>query len=168
VLSVANPAMLLSLWAPLSAMAAASVASGLWFTWHSATEPVEVGALPGRAFNLRSALLFAGLFCALGILVVALQKAFGSGGALAAAIVGGFLDAHSTSASIAGLAARDLIAPELAVQGIGFVITANIATKLMLARVGGGPFFRRLAPSLVLIASAWWLGWWLSGDKVPV
>lgn len=164
VLSVANAALLASMWLPLTAMAFASAAAGLWFTWHSAADKVEVNALPGRAFNLRTALIFAGVFCGLGILVVALQTAFGARGALAASIVGGFLDSHSTSASIAGLSARDIVTPELAAQGIGLVITANILTKLVLARVGGGQFFRRLAPSLVLIAGAWWLGWWLSSS----
>jgi uncharacterized membrane protein (DUF4010 family) len=165
ILWVANPALLVAMWLPLAAMALASVAASLWFTWRSATKQVEVSALPGRAFNLRMALVFAGVFCALGILVVALQKAFGAGGALAAAVVGGFLDAHSTSASIAGLAARELVAPTLAIQGIGLVITTNIATKLALARVGGGAFFRRLAPSLLIIAGGWWLGWWLTSSS---
>jgi uncharacterized membrane protein (DUF4010 family) len=164
VLSVANPALLVAMWMPLTAMAAASVAAGLWFTWHSATAAVEVSSLPGRAFSLRMALTFAAVFCALGVLVVALQKAFGAGGALAAAIVGGFLDAHSTTASIAGLSAREIVASPLAIQSIGLVITANIVTKLALARVGGGQYFRRLAPSLLIIAAAWWLGWWLSGS----
>ena len=159
-MSVANPVLLASMWLPLASMAVASVAAGLLFTWHSATSPIEVSALPGRAFNLRLALIFAGLFCALGLLVVALQKAFGSSGALAASIVGGFLDAHSTSASIAGLSARGIVDSPLAVQGIGLVITTNIVTKLALARVGGRQYFGRLAPSLIFIVTAWWLGWW--------
>ena len=163
VLWVANPPLLMSMWMPLAAMAAASVAAGLWFTWHSATNDIESRALPGRAFNLRMALIFAGVFCALGILVVALQKAFGAGGALTASVIGGFLDAHSTSASIAGLSARALVTPDLAIQGIGLVITANIVTKLVLARVGGRQYFLRLAPSLAIIAAAWWAGWWLGG-----
>ncbi len=161
VVSVANPVLLASMWLPLASMAVASVAAGLLFTWHSATSPLEVRALPGRAFNLRLALIFAGLFCALALLVVALQKAFGSSGALAASIVGGFLDAHSTSASIAGLSARGIVDSPLAVQGIGLVITANIVTKLALARVGGAQYFGRLAPSLLFIVAAWWLGWWI-------
>jgi uncharacterized membrane protein (DUF4010 family) len=161
VLSVANAALLASMWLPLAAMAAASIAAGMWFTWHSATERMEVGALPGRAFSLRVALIFAAVFCALGILVVALQKSFGSGGALAASIIGGFLDAHSTSASLAGLSAQGIVERDLAVQGIGLIITTNIVTKLVLARVGGGQYFRRLAPSLLLIAAALWLGWWV-------
>ena len=59
-----------------------------------------------------------------------------------------------------GLSARGIVDSPLAVQGIGLVITTNIVTKLALARVGGRQYFGRLAPSLIFIVTAWWLGWW--------
>ncbi len=61
----------------------------------------------GRAFRLRTALMFAGAFVLVMLLVAWLQRSFGPTWALAGVVVGGFADAHSTAASVGSLTTQD-------------------------------------------------------------
>ena len=70
----------------------------------------------GRAFRLRTALIFAGAFVLVMLLVAWLQRSFGPTWALAGVVVGGFADAHSTAASVGSLAAQQQMPRELAVD----------------------------------------------------
>ena len=67
----------------------------------------------GRAFRLRTALLFAGAFVLVMLLVAWLQRSFGPTWALAGVVVGGFADAHSTAASVGSLASQEQLPREL-------------------------------------------------------
>jgi uncharacterized membrane protein (DUF4010 family) len=122
---------------------------------HSAPPP-----LPGRAFRLRTALLFAGAFTLVALLVAWLQNTFGSTWALAGVVLGGFADAHSTAASVGSLSARGHLTREVAAVAVGLVLTTNTLTKLAFARAGGAGYFWRLAPGLVLLAASFWVAWW--------
>jgi len=115
----------------------------------------------GRAFRLRTALLFAGAFVLVMLLVAWLQRSFGPTWALAGVVIGGFADAHSTAASVGSLAAQEQMPRELAAIAIGLVVTTNTLSKLGFARAGGAAFFWRLAPGLALLIAAYWIGWWL-------
>ena len=115
----------------------------------------------GRAFRLRTALLFAGAFVLVMLLVAWLQRSFGPTWALAGVVIGGFPDAHSTAASVGSLAAQEQMPRELAAIAIGLVVTTNTLSKLGFARAGGAAYFWRLAPGLVLLIAAYWIGWWL-------
>ena len=115
----------------------------------------------GRAFRLRTALLFAGAFVLVMLLVAWLQRSFGPAWALAGVVIGGFADAHSTAASVGSLAAQEQMTRALAAIAIGLVITTNTLSKLGFARAGGAAYFWRLAPGLVLLIAAYWIGWWL-------
>ena len=112
VLSVADLTTLRLLTAPLVAMGIVGAVYGGLFTLRAvaATDTDRATQISGRAFSVGTALLFAGLFCFIAILVVLLQRAFGDTGALVGAVTGGFLDAHSSSASVAGLAAPETAA----------------------------------------------------------
>src|SRR5688572_2333191 len=115
----------------------------------------------GRAFRLRTALLFAGAFVLVMLLVAWLQRSFGPTWALAGVVIGGFADAHSTAASVGSLASQQQLPRELAIIAIGLVVTTNTLSKLGFARAGGWPYFLRLAPGLLLLIAAFWIGWWL-------
>lgn len=115
----------------------------------------------GRAFRLRTALLFAGAFVLVMLLVAALQRYLGPTWALAGVVVGGFVDAHSTAASIGSLASQEQMSRALAPIALGLVVTTNTISKLGFARAGGSAYFWRLAPGLVLLVAAFWAGWWL-------
>jgi uncharacterized membrane protein (DUF4010 family) len=116
----------------------------------------------GRAFRLRTALLFAGAFVLVMLLVAWLQRSFGPTWALAGVILGGFADAHSTAASVGSLAAQEQMPRALAPVAIGLIITTNTLAKLGVARAGGSAFFWRLAPGLVLLIATFWVTWWFT------
>jgi uncharacterized membrane protein (DUF4010 family) len=160
-LSVADMTTLRMLAAPLLAMGVVGAAYGLMFTFRAvaATDADRATQISGRAFSPRTAVLFAGLFCFIAVLVVLLQRAFGDAGALVGAVTGGFLDAHSSSASVAGLAAQNLLPHSVAGNAIGLILTANTLGKLIFARVGGSAFFWRVAPGLALMIAAFWIVW---------
>lgn len=115
----------------------------------------------GRAFRLRTALLFAAAFVLVMLLVAWLQRSFGPGWALAGVIIGGFADAHSTAASVGSLATQGQIPQSMAAIAVGLVVTTNTLSKLGFAWAGGSAYFFRLAPGLVLLIAAYWAGWWL-------
>ena len=115
----------------------------------------------GRAFRLRTALVFAGAFVLVMLLVAWLQRSFGPTWALAGVVAGGFADAHSTAASVGSLATQGQLTAELAVIAIGLVITTNTLSKLGFAWAGGGAYFWRLAPGLLLLIATYWVSWWL-------
>jgi uncharacterized membrane protein (DUF4010 family) len=163
VLSVADLTTLRLLTAPLLAMGLVGAIYGGLFTLRAvaATDADRATQISGRAFSPGTALLFAGLFCAIAILVVLLQRTFGDTGALVGAVTGGLLDAHSSAASVAGLAAQKLLPHAVACDAIGLILTANTFSKLLFARIGGSAFFWRVAPGLVLMIAAFWIARWL-------
>jgi uncharacterized membrane protein (DUF4010 family) len=160
VLAVADAVLLGQLRWPLliSGLMAAAYGALMLFASkdHSAPPP-----LSGRAFRLRTALLFAGAFTLVALLVAWLQNSFGSTWALAGVVLGGFADAHSTAASVGSLSAREHLTRELAAIAVGLVLTTNTVTKLAFARAGGAGYFWRLAPGLLLLVASFWLTWWL-------
>jgi uncharacterized membrane protein (DUF4010 family) len=160
VLAVSDVVLLGQLRWPLLASGVVAAAYGAMMVFASkshATPP----PLPGRAFRLRTALLFAGAFTLVALLVAWLQDTFGSTWALAGVVLGGFEDAHSTAASVGSLAAQQQLTRELAAVAIGLVLTTNTLSKLGFARAGGTGYFWRLAPGLVLMVAAFWIAWWL-------
>jgi uncharacterized membrane protein (DUF4010 family) len=163
ILSVADLTTLRLLAAPLLAMGIVGAVYGVLFTFRAIAAPDADGAarISGRAFSPATALLFAALFCVIAIVVVLMQRAFGDAGALAGAVAGGFLDSHSSSASVAGLAAQKLLPYPVAGNAIGLILTANTLAKLIFARVGGSAFFWRIAPGLVLMIATFWAARWL-------
>lgn len=159
VLAVSDAALLGRLRWPLIAMGVTMAAYGgamMLRSRHSAAPPPPAG----RAFSLRTALLFAGAFTTVALLVAWLQRTFGASAALTGVVIGGFADAHSTAASVGTLAAHDQLSPEVAAIAIGLIVTANTVSKLGFAWAGGAKFFVRLAPGLLLLVAAFWLTWW--------
>ena len=158
VIAATDAAMLLRFALPLLAMALAAALLGLLMSWrHLHGKPVEQNQT-GRAFEPRYALLFAAVVSAMLLVVALLQRGFGDNGVVAGAIVGGFFDAHSASASVASLAQQGVIASDAAMLAIGLAVSANTVTKLWVAFAGGGAYFRRLAPGLIAIVAALWAG----------
>jgi uncharacterized membrane protein (DUF4010 family) len=160
VLAVSDAALLGQLRWVLLAMGVAMAAYGallLLATQGKASPPPP----SGRAFRLRTALIFAGAFVLVMLLVAWLQRSFGPTWALAGVVVGGFADAHSTAASVGSLATQGQLTPELAAIAIGLVVTTNTLSKLGFAWAGGGAYFWRLAPGLLLLIAAYWAAWFL-------
>jgi uncharacterized membrane protein (DUF4010 family) len=164
VLAVAGGELLADLRYPLIAMGVSAAGYGALMI--RATRGEEAPALTGRAFRLRTALLFAGAFSLVALLVAWLQQSFGTGWALAGVVIGGFADSHSTAASVGSLAAQQRLSLEVGAIAVGLVATANTLSKLAFARAGGAAYFWRLAPGLVLLVAAFWVTWWLTHVSV--
>ncbi len=161
VLAISDMALLGQLRWALLAMGLAMAAYGALMI--RATKGQAASPTPsGRAFRLRTALIFATAFVLVMLLVAWLQNTFGPAWALGGVVIGGFADAHSTAASVGSLAAQGQLTPELAAIAIGLIVTTNTLSKLGFARAGGSAYFLRLAPGLVLLIAAYWITWWFT------
>lgn len=114
----------------------------------------------GRAFDLRSALLFAGTVTGVLLVSAALNDWLGSRGVLAAAGAAGFADTHAAAIGVASLAAAGRLEPGDAVLPILAAFTTNSLTKMALAWASGGRGFAlEVWPGVVVTAALAWLGW---------
>lgn len=144
---------------PLVAMGVAALATGALMVLRGAAAGPPPPTPAGRAFEPRQALLFAALLAVLLAAVALLGRAFGARGVLGGAIAGGFLDTHSAAASVAALAAADTLEPAAASLAVALAISANTLTKFWAAGAGGGTrFLARLAPGLLAMLAALWIG----------
>ncbi|HEY6124139.1 MAG TPA: DUF4010 domain-containing protein [Steroidobacteraceae bacterium] len=160
VLAVSDAVLLYELRWALLATGAAMVVYG-FVMYRASKGHAEGPPVAGRAFRLRTALLFAGAFSGIALLVAWLQSSFGPAWALAGVVVGGFADAHSTSASVGTLASQGQMNRDLAAIAVGLIVTTNTLSKLAFARAGGSAYFWRLAPGLVLLIATFWAAGWL-------
>jgi uncharacterized membrane protein (DUF4010 family) len=120
--------------------------------------PAAPGVRAEGAFSLTSALLFAGVVCAVLLLAAASRAAFGHAGVSLAAAVAGLADTHAAAISVATLVADGQITPKEALAPILLGIASNTAVKLALALANGGRgFLVRVGPGLLLVAAATWL-----------
>jgi uncharacterized membrane protein (DUF4010 family) len=159
VLAVADSVLLGQLRWPLlvSGLVGAAYGGAMLFAARDHATPAEPS---GRAFRLRTALLFAGAFTIVALLVAWLQNTFAATWALAGVVLGGFADAHSTAASVGSLSAKQQMTRELAAIAVGLVFTTNTLSKIAFARAGGAKYFWRLTPGLVLLVASFWGVWW--------
>jgi len=110
-----------------------------------------------RAFRLRTAVLFALIVAAVMFGAALLEEALGQRGAVVAAAVAAFADAHAASASVAALEAGQKLATPLAALGVLIALSTNAVTKVVMAFTGGP---RRFAVQVALgqvlaIGAAW-------------
>ena len=105
VLAISNMALLERLRWVLLAMGLTMAAYGALMIRATRGEPAPPPP-SGRAFRLRTALIFATAFVLVMLLVAWLQRSFGPTWALGGVVIGGFADAHSTAASVGSLAAQ--------------------------------------------------------------
>ncbi len=113
--------------------------------------------LPNQPFSARAALLFAflvGVF----LLVASLARTrLGAPGLIGASALGGFADAHASSASAAQLFADGAADARTATLAIGAAFSANACSKAVAAFFSGKVRFgwRILAVQVALIAAFW-------------
>lgn len=157
VLGATRPATLWQMALPLAVMGAVAVLAGAAMS-HRHMNAVAFDAPAGRAFDPRHALLIAVVLAAMLMVIALLGRLFGDGGIIGGAIAGGFIDTHSAAASVTALAARGALAPDAAVTAVALAMSANTVTKLWAASTGGRAYFLRLAPSVVGMIGALWLG----------
>jgi uncharacterized membrane protein (DUF4010 family) len=135
----------------LTAVAVALVAS--WKSFRHATDDAE--ALPGRAFHLRDAVVFALVVGAVLLLSAWLNARFGPRVFEIGLAAAGLADAHAPSASAAQLLAAERIDLATATLGVLAAFSANSLAKIVVAAIAGGAGFAlRLAPGVVAINAA--------------
>jgi uncharacterized membrane protein (DUF4010 family) len=137
----------------------AAIAYAIYFMVAALKSPNEDGEQAGRAFSLSAALTFAAVLCVVLVGSAALAHWFGGAGVFAGAALAGFVDAHAASVSIAALVAEGKLPLDQAPTPILAALTTNTITKIALALSGGDRrFMLRVAPGLVLVAAAAWVG----------
>lgn len=164
VIGATSPATLRELALPLAAAGVAAGAYGAVFALRalSGDSPDEITR--GRAFDLRSAVLFAGTVAVALVAAAALSDRLGDAGLAVGVALAGLADVHAAAISAAALVAAGNIAPQDAVVPVLGAITANTLTKAVLAVVAGR---RRYAlqvwPGLALVLAAAWAGALIGG-----
>jgi uncharacterized membrane protein (DUF4010 family) len=149
---------------PLVLGGAAASLYGLFFLWRSkkdATTP-QPEQEKGRAFNLRTSIVFALLLGAVMTISAALNAWLGDQGLVLSALVAGLADAHATAASTASLLAAGKIQASQAVLPILLGLSANTLTKAVVAfKSGGVAYAGKIVPGLVFMILAVWAGYWV-------
>ncbi len=157
VLAATSRATLYQMRFPLIASGVAALAYGAVLTIMSVRQQVPLVAQKGRAFSLKSAVLFAGMIAAMLFLSAALNAWLGKAGVLAAAAVAGFADTHSAAVSVASLVAAGKFTARDAVLPILAGLTTNTISKAAVAiSTGGRRFAMQIIPGLVIVIAAAW------------
>ena len=119
----------------------------------AAAEPTR-----GRAFRISTAVLFGALVTGIGFVATLARTQFGAAGAIAAASVSGFVDAHAASAAAASLSVTGQLGRDGAVLAILIALTTNTITKAVLA-ITAGPrgYGARVGAGLALMLVATWV-----------
>ena len=148
------------------AMAAAGVAAllyGAFFAFRVLRAPEEDGVELGRAFEPKSAIIFAATVAVILLISAVLNEEFGEAGVIVSAAAGGFADTHSAAIAVASLAASGKLDADEAVAPILAAFTTNSLTKAVLAWVSGGRRFAlNVVPGVALVLAASWAGWVVS------
>ena len=159
IVGATSPPVLARLAIPLACAAVTATIYGVIFTLLALREPTPQDVAPGRPVNVRLALEFAVLVAFVLIASAALNAWFGRSGVAVAALVAGFADSHSASASAASLVAAGKIAAGDAVFPILGALSTNTITRCVIAFwTGGRGYAARIVPGLVASAAAAWLG----------
>ncbi|TAJ33015.1 MAG: DUF4010 domain-containing protein [Reyranella sp.] len=144
---------------PILFAGAAAVLYGGGFTLWALNDRGKVEETPGKAFSVRTALLFAAILAAVLLGAAALQDWFGEAGVIVAAAAAGFADTHAPSVSIGSLVADGRLKPAAAVIPILAAFTTNTVTKMIFAFTAGGVRFALyVVPGQILILAAAWAG----------
>ncbi len=151
------------LWPAMGLAGLAAVAYGAVFAFRALRDERADHHEPGgRAFELRTAVLFAGTVTGVLFVSAALNDWLGSGGVLVSAAVAGFADTHSAAIAVAGLAAAGRLEPAEAVVPILAAFSTNSVTKMVLAAATGGKGFAAAVwPGVIATAALAWAGWGL-------
>jgi uncharacterized membrane protein (DUF4010 family) len=159
VLASTSMATLAALAVPLACAGAAAGVYGAIFTVLALRGNTEADPQTGRAFSLRTALIFAITLSVILLASAALQDRFGENGIIFAAAMAGFADTHSAAISVAALVASGKLAASDALLPILAAFSTNTITKVVLAATSGTfAFAVRVIPGLFLVALAAWAG----------
>lgn len=113
----------------------------------------------GRAFDLKSALIFALSVSVILIVGSVLQKQLGQAGLAIGVGIAGFVNSQSAAVSAAAMSAAGKITPQAAVLPVMLAVTASVATRSLVSYFAGGrKYAMRVVPGLALVTAAFWAG----------
>ncbi|MCA3002195.1 MAG: MgtC/SapB family protein [Rhodocyclaceae bacterium] len=162
VLAFLAPSLLILMIKPLLFAGTTAVTYAGWFTWQALQTPSGAHTGSGRAFDLLTALGFAGLTGAVSVISAALNAWTGDAGVMFAIFVSGLADAHAAAVASASLQLGGKITAPVAMVAILTGLSANTLVKAILAVTAGGwPYARRIIPGLGLMIAAAWVGIWV-------
>jgi uncharacterized membrane protein (DUF4010 family) len=144
---------------PLGAAGLATVAWAGALALRASRDAATPGP-PGRAFDLRSAVVLAAtITCVLAASTIA-NQVLPRGGVIAAAAIGGLADAHSAALAAAVLAEEGKVSAHDAALAVLAALTSNSVTKVALA-VGSRQrrFAVGVSAGLALMTGAAWGAW---------
>jgi uncharacterized membrane protein (DUF4010 family) len=158
VLAATNMSTLRQMRLPLIAAGLAAIAYGMFFMLLSLRQKAASSGQKGRAFSLKTALLFAGLMTAVLLLSAAMNAWLGKAGVLTAAAVAGLADTHAAAVSVASLVTGGRFTAQESVLPILAALTTNTVSKMVVAVSSGGRgFAARIIPGLLAVIGAAWL-----------
>ncbi|UJR85194.1 MgtC/SapB family protein [Sandaracinus amylolyticus] len=124
------------LWIPLAAGGSAALLYAGLFTLRSARGE-HGGPPPGRAVDLRGALIFALLVTGVSVGATLVGRQVGALGVVIASTVAAFADAHAAGASVASVHAADQLETTSAIVAVLACLSTNSVTKSVLAYSSG-------------------------------
>ena len=158
VLAATSRATLYQMRYPLIASGVAALAYGMLLMFRTVRQEAPPSMQTGRAFSLKSAVLFACLIAMMLFLSAALDALFGKAGVLAAAAVAGFADTHSAAVSVASLVSAGKFTAREAVLPILAGLTTNTISKSAVAiSTGGRRYAMQIIPGLLIVIAAAWV-----------
>lgn len=163
VLAVTNVAMLRALLLPMLLAGAAAIGWGVFNTVRSLHSPGDAGVAPGRAFDVRTALLFTATVTVVMLIAAVLADWLGPAGGAFGIVVAGLADTHAATASAASLAAGGALDGRTGALAALGAFSANAGSKVVASyTTGGRAFGNRVLPGIVLMVALAWLGAWLA------
>lgn len=148
---------------PLLFGTVAATLYGVFFAFRLQNPPEATQHDPGRAFDLRLALLLAALISVILFLSAVVHAWLGKAGVIFATALSGFADAQSPAASVASLVAAGKMTPVESVLPILAGVSTNTLSKAVMAFSSGSRSFAlQVVLGLVFMIVATWLGFALS------
>jgi uncharacterized membrane protein (DUF4010 family) len=158
IVATVDPSLSLRFAPSLALAAAVATALTLSATRLAARSP-RPAAHSGRAFGIGAALAVSALVCAVSIASAALHNYAGRFGIIVISVIAGLVDAHSTAGSVAALHKSAAIDTQTAVFALLAALSANSATKILLAFSGRQlKYGISVTGGVLLVLLAAWLG----------
>jgi len=163
IIFVTNRKLLSLLWPALLGAGLAALIYGAAYTLRAVKSTKTEKASYGRAFEFRTAVIFAVAVTLISLLSAILAKQLGSAGAVIGIGMAGFADTHSAAASAANLAVNETLPERLACLAILLAFCTNQVSKAIVAwTTGGRKFALRIIPGLLLMYAGLGIGAFVS------
>jgi uncharacterized membrane protein (DUF4010 family) len=158
VLAATSRATLTLMAVPLLAAGVVALIYGLLFTLRTIHSEGMVSTSRGRAFSMKTAMVFALTIAVVLFFAAAFNAWAGQRGVAFAMAIAGLADAHSPAVSVASLVSAGSLDVNLAAVPLLIALTTNTFTKSVLAVASGGRRYAlQVVPGLLLVIGAAWL-----------